>query len=191
MRSKIVIGLGSGRCGTKSLQHLLDSQPDTIVTHENLPIPWDNEPDVAGEMISRLLARKATTVGDVGYYWLNHVERLMKVAPHAKFICLKRDRQEVIESMWDFTRGLNVHPTDEWFRMYPRYDTDRKTAIGLMWDDYYSLAEGLQSKHPEHFRIFDIDSLNTEKGQREILSFAGIKKPVLQVGIKLNKSKEN
>ena len=188
---KIVIGLGSGRCATMSLAHLLDSQPDSDVTHEAHALPWDFELRIWQEQTKRFFLRRAEIIGDVGYYWINYVERLLKKEPQVKFICLKRDRQEVIESMWVHSRGLNVHPTDDWMRMYPRYPCDRKTAIGLMWDDYYKIAESLQGRYPKSFRIFDIGSLNTEKGQKEILSFAGIKNPILEVGIRVNKSKEN
>ncbi|KKN52251.1 hypothetical protein LCGC14_0614710 [marine sediment metagenome] len=186
---KVIIGLGSGRCGTMSLQRLLNSQGNSKVTHENLPIPWDNEPDVAEQRIEELLELDADIIGDVGYYWLNHVERMLQAASNTKFICLKRKRQEVIESMWAFSRGLNVHPIKEWYRMYPRYDTDRKTAIGLMWDDYYIISERLQEKHPGQFRIWDTDALNSKTGVEAILDFVEIPKEnqVVQVGIKLNK----
>lgn len=183
---KIVIGLGSGRCGTMSLWGLLDLQVNSYVTHEALPMPWNRNPDVYEEMFSRLFSRDADIIGDSGYYWINYVEDLLQPKPDTRFICLKRNRDEVIKSMWNHSRGLNTHPTDDWFMMYPRYDTDRKSAVGLMWDEYYELAERWQDKYPDYFRIFDMDLLNTERGQEEILSFADIENPVLQVGIKLN-----
>jgi hypothetical protein len=155
-------------------------------------MPWNRNPDVHKEMFNRLFSRDADYIGDVGYYWINYVEDLLAVKPDAKFICLERDREGVIESMWNYTRGLNTHPTDNWFMMYPRYDTDRKSAIGLMWDDYKELSEGLQNKHPESFRKFDMNDLNYESGIREILTFAGFKERMNWiVGIRLNKGKES
>lgn len=192
MADRVVIGLGSGRCGTRSLAELLNLQPDSFVSHEALPMPWNRHPDVTSLMIGRLLERTASITGDVGYYWINYVEDLLSARPEAKFICLKRDRQEVIDSMWDFTRGLNVHPTDDWFRMYPRYKADRKEAIGLMWDDYYEIAENLELLYPESFVIFAIHRLNIEDGIKSILDFAGIPKDeqVVKTGIHLNKRNE-
>lgn len=189
---KIVIGLGSGRCGTRSLQHLLDSQPGSMFTHEALPMPWNRNPDVHEQMFGRLFGRDSGFIGDCGYYWINYVEDMLSVKPEAKFICLERDRQEVIESMWARSRGLNTHSTSDWFMMYPRYDTDRKTAIGLMWGDYKGLAEGLQTKYPESFKIFNMDSLNLGFGDNgndvdSILNFAGFSQGrKIAVGIKLN-----
>jgi len=39
---KLIIGLGTGRCGTMSLSKLLSMQENTIVSHETgTPLPWD------------------------------------------------------------------------------------------------------------------------------------------------------
>lgn len=189
MAQRVIIGLGSGRCGTRSLAELLNLQPDSFVTHEALPMPWNRQPDVTSLMIGRLLARTENIIGDVGYYWINYVEDLLSIRPEAKFICLKRDRQEVIDSMWGYTRGLNVHPVDDWFRMYPRYNVHPKDAVGFMWDDYQALAESLERKYPENFVIVWIDKLNSEDGIRYILDFAGIPEDeqVITTGIHLNK----
>ena len=184
----VVIGCGSGRSGTLSLKHLLDSQPDSMFSHEALPMPWNRNPDIHEEMIGRLFERDSGFIGDVGYYWINYVEDMLSAKPDAKFICLERDRQEVIESMWARSRGLNTHPTSDWFMMYPRYDTDRKNAIGLMWDEYFEMAHGLGYKYPETFHVFNMDVLNTKDGVNNLLDFAGFPKDKrdLQVGIKLN-----
>ena len=184
---RIIIGLGSGRCGTMSLQHLLNSQPDSSFTHESLPMPWNRNPDVHEMMFNKLFRRNEDYIGDVGYYWLNYVDDMLAIKPDAKFICLERDRQEVIESMWCHSRGLNTHPTDDWFMMYPRYDTDRKSAIGLMWDDYKKSARTLQKKYPENFCLFKIENLNNKEGVKDILEFAGFQgsKKII-VGIKRN-----
>ena len=193
MDSKVIIGLGSGRCGTMSLMHLLNSQPNSNFTHEALPMPWNhNPPEAQSEMFKRLFLRNEEYIGDVGYYWINHTETMLSVKPDAKFICMKRDRQEVVESMWNFTRGLNVHPTDDWFMMSPRYKAEPKEAVGLMWDEYYGLAERLQKQYPKHFVIVLVDKLNSEDGVRCLLDFAGIPKDdqVIETRIWLNKGDE-
>lgn len=192
MDKKVIIGLGSGRCGTKSLSHLFDSQPDSSFTHEALPMPWNRNPaDAQPEMFRRLFERDAKYIGDSGYYWINYVGDMIDVKPDAKFICLQRDRQEVIESMWDHSRGLNTHPTDDWYMMYPRYDTDRKSAVGLMWDDYRWIANQLIGKYFDSFRVFDVDRLNDEDGVNAILDFAGFLKEDREVlvGIKENQKR--
>jgi hypothetical protein len=38
--ARLVIGCGTGRCGTMSLANLLDSQDNAWVTHELMQLPW-------------------------------------------------------------------------------------------------------------------------------------------------------
>ena len=191
---RLIIGLGSGRCGTLSLATLLSLQENTSVTHENCPVPWEFD-EHAWEWITtkKLLSGNkpynTEAIGDVGYYWINHIDRLLDLKSNTKFICLKRDRQEVIESMWKFTSGLNVHPTDDWYRMYPRYDAHPRDAVGLMWDDYYKIAERWQKKYPDAFLIMDMDvALNTEDGMGGMFEFLGITNPIMETNIQLNTS---
>jgi hypothetical protein len=188
---RLIIGLGSGRCGTASLAHLLNLQEGASVTHEFCSMPWEFDKEIWAWNMGRLLFGKwpydTDVIGDVGFYWVNYIERLLEKVPETKFICLKRDRQEVVESMWKFTSGLNVHPTDERFRMYPRYDAHPKDAVGLMWDDYCKITERWQGQYPEYFKIMDMDmALNDKGGVREMLVFLGIKNPVIKAGIRLN-----
>jgi len=126
-------------------------------------------------------------VGDVGYYWINHVERLLDKEADSHFICLKRDRESTMDSYMVKSSGLNVHPTDDWFRMFPRYNLPAREAVGAMWDDYYRVAEEWQEKCPELFLILDMDeALNTADGMTEMLEHLGVENPLIQTNIKLN-----
>lgn len=188
---RVVIGLGSGRCGTASLARLLNLQPNASVTHEACPLPWEFCRDIWDWNMRKLNSGKPPwdkeVVGDVGYYWVNYVERLLNLLPETKFICLKRDRQEVMDSYMVHSSGLNVHPTDDWFRMFPRYDLPKKEAVGAMWDDYCKISEGWEKKYPESFKIMDVDkALNSEDGMREMFDFLLIDNPVVNIGIRLN-----
>lgn len=190
--SRLIIGLGSGRCGTASLANLLNKQVDADVTHEGCPLPWDFDSEIWEFMSNRLLSRKADIIGDVGYYWINHVEYLLDIMPDTKFICLKRDRQETMDSYMMKSSGLNVHPTDDWFRMFPRYNVPPKDAVGLMWDDYYKIAERSQKKYPDAFLIMDMDVvLNTRNGMRRMFKFLDITNPIMETNIQLNTSHDS
>ena len=189
--NRVVIGLGSGRCGTASLASLLSKQDGACVTHENCPMPWEFEPLVWNWNMDKLMSGKkpydTLVIGDVGYYWVNHVERLLGVFPDTRFVCLKRDRTETMDSYMVKSSGLNVHPTDDWFRMFPRYDLPKREAVGAMWDDYYKTAEAWQEKYPELFAIMDMnEALNTKNGMVGMMEHLGIENPVFQIGIRLN-----
>lgn len=44
--SRIILGIGTGRCGTLSLAEILNGQPNTQVTHEEASLLlWDHELD--------------------------------------------------------------------------------------------------------------------------------------------------
>lgn len=185
---KLVIGLGSGRCGTTSLSVLLNAQQDTSATHEFCFLPWEFNKAYWDRVVGKLTSGKAPydkgVVADCGYYWMNHVDRVVERFPTAKFIYLWRDRQEVIDSMWEFTRGLNTYP-DNPLNPYKLYDADRKTSIGLMWDDYMRMAGEYQNEYPDRFYQIEMDkALNDGNEQRKMLEFVGYKSPVTWVGIK-------
>jgi len=174
-----------------SLAHLLDSQPDSCVTHEACPLPWEFDAQAWDFMSQKLLGYQGEIIGDVGYYWINYVDSLLDILPQAVFVCLKREKDEVIISMWDYSRGLNVNPADPWYRMYPLYNADRKTAIGMMWDDYYEIAETMKNKYPDIFKIVSMNDLNTDEGVSSILRFVGMPDNIQNriVGIKANAGK--
>jgi len=104
-----------------------------------------------------------------------------------RFICLKRDREKTVESFETYLPDINVW-TDEdsehwdserfsrnraWYQ-WPKYHLPRKEAIGAYWDEYYHKAEFWANKHPECFRIFKTEDLNTEAGVTSILNHAGV-----------------
>jgi len=62
----IILGIGSGRCGTFSLAHVLNRQPSVEVSHEDPPLlPWRREP---GEAVIRERFARFRTVDYPGFY---------------------------------------------------------------------------------------------------------------------------
>jgi len=189
---RLIVALGSDRCGTVSMAALLRLQERTFVSHENCPVPWEFDKEAFEWMMTnKLLSNNrpygTEVIGDVGYYWINYIGHLLELKPDAKFICLKRDRQETMDSYMIKSSGLNVHPTDDWYRMFPRYDLPKKEAVGAMWDDYYKIAESWQDKYPDKFIIMGMDeALNDEREQKKLLQFARFNQPRVQLHIRLN-----
>lgn len=91
---KIIIGLGTGRCGTRSLTKLLNEN-GIPATHEKWRLVW--KPDK--ERCLRVL-KKMVDAGesDVGFYWLNYVDIVLSKYPSTKFVCFKREKEKVLES---------------------------------------------------------------------------------------------
>ncbi len=200
---EVVIGLGSGRCGTRSLAALLDSQNRAHVSHEILgpSVAWEQGEATVWGML-RDLPRDSglRLVGDVASYYLPYVEHILSVYLSTRFVCLKRDREETIASFVKKTPRKNHWMAHDgswwrhspWDQCFPKYHASSKEeAIGRYWDDYYRRAEELQSRYPASFRVFPIETLNTLDGQRRILDFLCVPDEDRRfvVGIHLNAAK--
>lgn len=178
---KVIIGLGTGRCGTMSLANLLSSQSGVIVPHEYqaLPLPWD----FSQTALERKIESLRYINGDVGFYYLNYVEQIVDIFPQVRFVCLKRNKNEVVESYMKKTRGRNHWMNHDgknwkndskWDSAYPKFNVSGKSsAIAMYYDMYYKKITYLKRKYPNKIRVFEIDCLNNEKGIRDILSFCG------------------
>jgi hypothetical protein len=208
---QIVLGMGTGRCGTRSLAALLNRQPTAHVSHEAKPLlSWRNSrPSVLAQRFQRMIRlRDEPVVGDVASFYLPYVEEIIGIAPAVRIACLQRPREEVVESFCHWLDAVHPLPTNHWAkkpaqgwhhepvytRIFPQYDIrDREEGIRRYWDEYYQRAGALASRFPQNVRIFDWqEGLNTEQGQREILSFCGFppEQQVLALGIHENKGQQ-
>ena len=192
-KASLILGLGTGRCGTHSLTDLLNRQPDSIFTHEEFPLlHWKQlpgRPGIAARLSRIRRSRSARFIGDVGSFYLPYVEEIMALEPDVRFICLERPRDAVVSSFCKLldvrlplpTDHWSTHPADGWYHdpvwspIFPQYDLpDRETSLRRYWDDYHSTSLDLAGRYPDHFRIFEMEMLNTPAGVRELLTFARI-----------------
>lgn len=203
MATRLIIGLGTGRCGTVSLKHLLDMQEDTGATHETMLLPHKFNERKFQRYMSRLWRRKTRIVADVALWTLPYVTAILGEYPSTKFICLKRDKEAVVKSFMRKTRKRN-HWTQfsskhwdlgEWpnemkcpYRnCYPRFDADKEDALGFYWDYYQIVSEMYEAAFPDSFRIFPVEDLNTRDGCESILDFAGYEEMRIKVGLHKNR----
>lgn len=210
--STLTLGIGTGRCGTHSLAALLDSQSRSSVTHERFKaqVPWTVE---GYEWMKHLIDQRPTDAafyGDVSFYWLPQIERLLldsetpTVSDTLRVVALRRDREATVESYMRKTEGPHgrnhwmVHDgtsyppcTLGWDDCYPKFHASTKReAISMYWSYYYGEVDRLSTLYPERVRCFDLDALNSQEGQRSILQFVGIpsSRQVFQVGVQINPS---
>jgi hypothetical protein len=237
----IIIGLGSGRCGTRSLASLLNAQPDTVCFHEINPscMAWTGTERTVLSMLEEFRAvlaggprqitvdlatrRRAdqlprlrslgtvTAIGDVAFYYLAYapilaempdvtmpVLRRDKDATVASFVEVMRIRRGRIRTLIDgaatlmrrrpyrrFRNHWVEHDGRRWRRSakfdkcFPKFQADTlEDAVAEYWNLYYRTAEELAARYPEKIRIFDLDDLNMQSGQRAILEFCGLRQPV-------------
>ena len=88
--NKLVIGLGTGRCGTRSLTSLFQEW-GIPSSHEKYRLYWEPNKKQLSEALGQM-------VSDVGFYWLNYVDLVIEQCPDAKFICLKRNKERMVAS---------------------------------------------------------------------------------------------
>lgn len=186
MRSpRYIVGLGSGRCGTASLARLLDLQPGVDAGHERKPIlAWRGESNPLRHLTA---PEREAIVCDVGFYYLPHVPRLSEaLREDVRFVCLRRDMRETVESFVANSRGQNWFANESdsaWHRAFPSYPgLSVADAACRYWDDYYDQAHELADQY-ETFEVFPTDTLNTEEGVAELLAFAGVPDPHVEAGI--------
>lgn len=187
---KLVIGLGSGRCGTVSLRDLLiHSGFDT--THELELMPWIPDYNLCDEIIAKVLSRKSYFVSDIGYYYLPYISHIIEMYPTVKCVCLQRCIIKVVDSFMKFSKYnywsipyINREET-EWDKTFPTYqDISKSNGIKLYWSEYYDTVKVLTEKYPDNIRVFDMnETLNTKIGQLKMFEFIGVSKRV-KLGIK-------
>jgi len=198
--NKLVLGVGTGRCGTKSLTRLLEHQDDTYATHERYGsrVRWDCPPNLWPKRLwVDTMRNDHSIVASVDFKWTNHIEHFLewgeKLGREVRVVGLKRDRQEVIDSYdkwkpnsdhWSF-HGYRETKPDEWDHCYPCYNTDSKReGIGLFWDEVYEKIEKFEKKDERVF-CFETEDLNTITGVKAILNFVGYENPKIKKGIKV------
>lgn len=209
MSKRLIIGLGTGRCGTLSLSAILDAQYLASITHEvYFKLPWLADYDALKHVIRCLHMHAGETVGDVGFYYLPYVDKIVQLHNSVKFICLKRDKDETINSQLRACKSLNhmhvvssrskhfdskacdlLNAENRTFRKsFPKYDLPLEDAWAKYWDDYYERADYYEKVYPSIFKVFDMNSvLNTEDGQIEMLEWTELKSQFVLTNVKIFK----
>lgn len=189
----LVIGCGTGRCGTVSLTKFLDGLGDVSMIHEGVTtqhgphhlVPWYHGQAQLWSWLGELEKMSGDTpwYGDVGFYFLPYLPDIFERYPDAHAICLERDRGQVVKSYlkktdtrnhWYNHDGVGWEIDPEWDAMYPSYtEPDKARAIGLYWDQYHCTALEYAARFPDQFLLVPTQALNSAAGRRRILAFIG------------------
>lgn len=183
----LIIGLGTGRCGSVSLSKILSSQEDSYFTHEFGVVPreWERTTEFQKEFERHIQSGKSF-FGDIASYNLELTKHYLKSGIDLKAIILKRDRAEVIRSFIAKANGRNHWMDhdghwwkhDHWDKCFPKFDAGSiGEAIGLYYDHYYSECEKMDQS-----KCFWIQTpeLNNENRVMEMLVWCGFENPIFQ-----------
>jgi len=192
----LIIGLGTGRCGTHSLVDVLNAQDGVDVVHEDKPIlhwnPKRESSDVIGRFQAKIDRAPEKIVGEVALFLLKHTPPLLDAFPQARAVVLQRPREEVIASFTRWVRGSSHYrrhtnhwqrgvrrKRNLWDRAFPRFDAPTmQEAIGLYWDWYARGVADLIGRYPDRVRQWTMcEALNDPDKQCEMLQWLGVENP--------------
>jgi len=162
MLIKPFVGIGTGRCGTKSLAILVDACKHTDVRHEHFLTSWyDPEESVIQDMIAFLQGDDELR-GLVSLSYLPLVDRLRKEIPDLKVIHMTRDREKVVESFMQAHRKISrllystrelaekdanrqtelhkwLHPLAGSWTIFPEFSCNTDTDIYITTEESYQM----------------------------------------------------
>jgi len=154
---EIILGIGSGRCGSTSLCAAVASVPEACAVHEIPPLiywePLDEQVQFHLDRM-RLLADYYSVVFEAAHWWLNALDRFVAEFPGGKVIALHRNTDSCVRSFLNVKgrgRGSFNHwaPPESnfwapnlWDPTYPSYSVnvelvpDPDTAKAAMIERY-------------------------------------------------------
>lgn len=195
---KIVFGLGTGRCGTMSLSELLSHQKNSIISHElgGLPwLSWKKDKNKFTFFMNKVLDRRCSFVGDVSFYSLPYWKEILNLGLETKFVIIKRDKKETIDSYMKKTINQNPFMSHdgtvwrhyEWDHCYPKMLSENKErAISMYYDYYYEMCKEIPN---ELAYWIDTKDLNNKEASLDLLNWCGFEKPEFMI-MKKNKGKK-
>lgn len=198
----IIIGVGSGRCGTRSLGSFINLQPGTVCFHEINPaaMTWDSTPQPVLSMVrefSDVLAggpRQLTidyasphrdrpldrlrslpavhTIGDIASYYLTYVPMLADLRGDIVFPCLRRDRSATVRSFVDKLRTASTRRRALGLRLKSLVDGEPYTTHRNHWAKHSNGHWARDSLWDKCFPRIEADTLEQAIGQYWDLYYA-------------------
>jgi hypothetical protein len=196
---RLVLGIGSGRCGSTTLTELMTTVEGSVSTHENPPVIfWDQQDEQVAFHLRRfeLLRQYFPLVFDAAHWWINVVDNLFAIFPDAKIIGLYRDIEQCVRSFMRMKgRGLDsenhwvpsdngIWRTGDWDRAYPTYpvpdnarvnpDRAKAEVIRRYVSDYNRTLASLADRFPERVMLMPTERLERTSEQRRMFRFIGL-----------------
>lgn len=172
----VVIGLGTGRCGTQTLSKLLNDCAFRHCTHEKDPqLPWVFSEEAYQQRKQEFL--KGSSHHDVALHYLPYIERFIEDIDNIKIIGLIRDREGVVGSFIKKTahdKNWRTSIMRAWVQFFGGSidKLSKEQALRVYYDEYNKELKRLQKKYPDKIKIFKTSDLNTK--QQEIFNWAEI-----------------
>lgn len=189
---RLVLGLGTGRCGSTTLAGILSMVDGAISTHENPPLVfWEPLQRQVQFHLKRfrVMSRYFPLVFDCSHWWLNALDAVLDAFPHGRAIGLCRDTEACVRSFMEVTEKLNhwvppynhIWQHDRWDPTYPHYDVpenasiDRRRALRDLITryvvDYNCKMKELEAKLPGRFVLFRTEDLDNQSTRQRLADY--------------------
>ena len=188
------IGIGTGRCGTKSLTNIIKACKNTRVSHEHFPSNWYAPGPNIGRLIIGMRSGKhpsfpttgrSTLIGEVSCALLPHVQAIRDPVPDLRVICLHRNREDVVKSFMSWMVPSNLRPSDRVLRaekfsgtnipdVVERFPVIDAATPEQAWGFYWEMAEKLMEAVKEPVKHVWMNSLNDDYTLESIFDFLEI-----------------
>ena len=188
----ILIGYGTGRCGTKSLASFLNQQEGFNVTHEGVLLSWQPAFTDTEETIKNLVSRDGKVVGDIGFFWIHYIDLILRKYKGSKAINIFRDDEEVIESFWSYMNPeTQPNIINNWWKGYP-FDSPEQTkdSIAFTIKKYRMLEHEVQKLYPASIYRMKTEDLNNKKELESLLDWIGDSEHKLLSPVHTNKREQ-
>ena len=193
MSKKFVFSAGTGRCGTTSIREVLNSQEDSQISKEFMPLPFISYLKQIEEYINKISERKAKYVGDSAFYITPHIPNIVKLlGNNVKIIypyrvCSEqvpsnykhwKDRNNATSEAYARQYNINLGIKNKFFDCHKKYNLPKEEALWWRCEELHEMAHTWEKYYPEHFRIvYFKDFLNDLWVQEYWLKWLGFKKP--------------
>jgi uncharacterized protein YozE (UPF0346 family) len=200
---KVIVGLGSGRCGSTTLTSAMRGVPDACATHENPPPlfwePFEEQLRVHIERF-RILTQYFAVVFDSAHWWLNSLERIFGECPDLKAIGLWRETDSCVQSFmqqkgtgqgslnhWAVPgNGIwSASPADPW---YPGYavpassvsdpDGAKRALVTRYVTEYNQALERIAATHLDRLLLVRTEHLSNADAYARMSDFLGLEVPM-------------
>ena len=183
------LGIGTGRCGTKSLARIIGACKNTSIAHEcgayacfwyqkNLKIFYYFREQVE--------SNPDKVVGDVAFYWLPHIAKLRKIL-RLRVVCLHRDKESTVNSflrLYDTKTRLRREdcprlgkmPTSDYYRnwiWWNRFPLIEGESPKECWEKYWDMYERESRKIKNCYHL-NLEDLNSNKELDKLFDYLRI-----------------
>ncbi|MBI1246209.1 hypothetical protein GC197_00005 [bacterium] len=196
----LVLGIGTGRCGSTTLAAIFSELDDCISTHENPPaIFWEPRKEQVEFHFRRIemLRSRYQVVFDGSHWWLNVLDQVFQHYPTAKAVGLYRSTDSCVKSFMRIKRkgpnsinhwmepGCPLWVANPWDPMYPSYPIPSEDEVGpnRTWkeemirryvDQYNTALRAWHERAPDRVFLLAMDELNDRDKLSELSAWLGI-----------------